>query len=519
MTAMQNSSPEQLQGKVLEYSKENTALRNENAYLKEQLAWFQRQLFGKRSEKTIANLDEEQLIFEGFDLLESTNKEETQTVPAHTRRKPKRDGKDKITLPPDLPVERTVLDLPEKEKFCPETGEPLVKIGEEVTHKLAYKPGSYYLKEIVRPKYALPEGKGIITSELPESFIDKCRVDESFLAHLLTQKYANHLPLYRISEILARQGIRISRQLLSQWVLRVGEGLRPLYNEMRKRILESGNVFIDETPLSLQMPKKVKKCFMWVLVGGKGQDPPYRIYDFREDRKHHNAIEILEGYKGVVHSDKYGAYEDMAQKEGIIWAPCFSHVRRKFIEAESGDLPFRNWVLRQIRYLFLFEKVAWKRSEEERVRIRKEKEVPIIDRLIKTIKDKLIQGKALPKSKFREALGYFCSLIPYLKNYIEHPFARLDNNVAERAVRPLAIGRKNWLFVGSVTGGTATAIILSIVQTCRGLNINPYEYLADILPRFMGHSSHKLYELLPDNWQRLRLGLNVSSRNLDNFAK
>jgi len=519
MTAMQNSSPEQLQSKVLEYSKENATLKNEITYLKEQLAWFQRQLFGKRSEKTVANLDEKQLVFEGFDRLESTSKEETQTVPAHTRRKPKRDGQDKITLPPDLPVERTVLDLTEKEKICPETGEPLVKIGEEVTHKLAYKPGSYYLKEIIRPKYALPEGKGIRTSELPESFIEKCRVDESFLAHLLTQKYADHLPLYRISEGLARQRIHISRQLLSQWVLRVGEGLRPLYNEMRKRILESGNVFIDETPLSLQMPKKVKQCFMWVLVGGKGQDPPYRIYDFREDRKYHNAFEILEGYKGIVHSDKYGAYEIMAKKEGIIWVPCFSHIRRKFIEAESGDISFRRWVLRQIRYLFLFERTAWKRSEEERLRIRREKEVPIIDRLTEAIKDKLINGKTLPKSKFREALGYFCSLIPYLKNYIEHPFARLDNNVAERAVRPLAIGRKNWLFVGSVTGGTATAIILSIVQTCRGLNINPYEYLADILPRFMSHSSHKLYELLPDNWQRLRLGLSVSSRTLDSFTK
>jgi transposase len=519
MTAMQNSSSERLQGKILEYSNEIVSLKNENAYLKEQLAWFQRQLFGKRSEKTVANLDEEQLLFEGFDRLESTAKEETQTVPAHTRRKPRRDGQDKITLPPDLPVERTVLDLPEKEKFCPETGEPLVKIGEEVTHKLAYKPGSYYLKEIVRPKYALPEGRRIITPELPESFIDKCRVDESFLSHILTQKYADHLPLYRISEILARQGIRISRQLLSQWVLRAGEGLKPLYDEMRKRILESGNVFIDETPVSLQMPKKVKQCYMWVLVGGKGQDPPYRIYDFRENRNHSNALEILKSYKGVVHSDKYGAYETIAKRTDIIWCPCYSHIRRKFVEAESGDLALRYWVLRKLRYLFFFEKIAWKRSEEERLMIRREKEVPIIEELTETIKDKLINGKVLPKSKFREALGYFCGLIPYLQNYIEHPFARLDNNVAERAGRPLAIGRKNWLFVGSVNGGTATAIILSIVQTCRGLNINPYEYLADILPRFMSHSSHKLYELLPDNWQRLRLGLNVSPRALDSFVK
>lgn len=518
MTAMRNPSSEGLQKSISNYKEEITSLKNEIVYLKEQLSWLHRQLFGKRSEKTVETLDAEQLVFEGFDLPE-TPKEETQTVPSHTRRKPKRDGQDKITLPPDLPVERTILDLPEEEKICPETGEPLVKIGEEVTHKLAYKPGSYYLKEIVRPKYALPEGRGIRTAELPESFIEKCRADESFLANILTKKYCDHLPLYRIAEGLERQGIKISRQLLSQWVLRVGEGLRSLYNEMRKRVLESGNLFIDETPISLQMPKKVKQCYMRVLVGGKGQDPPYRIYDFRENRKHSHVFEMLENYEGIVHSDKYGAYETLAKTKKITWCPCYSHIRRKFVEAESGDLVLRDWVLRKIRYLFLFEKAAWKRSEEERLRIRREKELPIIDELTEAIKDKLIKGKVLPKSKFREALGYFCSLIPHLKNYTEHPYARLDNNVAERAVRPLAIGRKNWLFVGSINGGTATAIILSLVQTCRGLNINPYEYLADILPRFMGHSSHKLYELLPDNWQRLRLGLNASSRTLDGFAK
>ena len=142
---------------------------------------------GSGQKKTVENVNEEQLFFEGFEPQESP-KEEEQTVPAHTSRKPKRNGQDKITLPPDLPVERTILDLPEEEKVCPETGEPLVKIGEEVTHKLAYKPGSYYLKEIVRPKYALPEGRGIRTAELPESFIEKCRADESFLANILTKK-------------------------------------------------------------------------------------------------------------------------------------------------------------------------------------------------------------------------------------------------------------------------------------------------------------------------------------------
>ena len=152
----------------------------------------------------------------------------------------------------------------------------------------------------------------------------------------------------------------------------------------------------------------------------------------------------------------------------------------------------------------MLEKVAWNRSPEERLTIRQEKEVSIIDELIQKIKEKLTDRKVLPKSKLREAIGYFCGLIPYLKNYTQVPFARMDNNVAERAVRPLAVGRKNWLFFGSLSGGEAGAVILSLVQTCRGLGINPREYLEDIMRRLMGHNAQKLDELLPDQRQKAR---------------
>jgi transposase len=180
------------------------------------------------------------------------------------------------------------------------------------------------------------------------------------------------------------------------------------------------------------MPGKGKthKAYMWVLAGGQSANPAYRIYDFQTSRCHHHATNMLKGYHGVLHSDKYGAYEALANKKELIWCPCWSHIRRKFFEAESGDLEFRNWVLRKIKYLFMLERVSWARTEEERLRIRQEKEIPIIDELITAIKDKLIHGKLLPKSKFKEALGYFCGLIPYLKNYTGHAFARLDKSLA-----------------------------------------------------------------------------------------
>jgi transposase len=149
----------------------------------------------------------------------------------------------------------------------------------------------------------------------------------------------------------------------------------------------------------------------------------------------------------------------------------------------------------------MLERVAWARSEEERLKIRLEKEVPIIDELIAVVKNRLVDGKILPKSKFREALGYFYGLVPHLKNYTKYAWARLDNNVAdERAVRPLAIGRKNWLFVGSEDGGEAAAVLLSLVQTCRAIEVNPRDYLEDVMRRLQSHPANKLHELLPDEW-------------------
>lgn len=474
--------------------------------LEEQLEWFKRQIFGQRSEKFVDNQNGEQLVLDIFGGVESVEKQDKQAVSAHIRSKQKREGKDKITIPEDLPVERRVYDLPEEEKVCLETGQSLVKIGEEVTRKLAYKPGSYFIKEIVRPKYALPNGEGIRITPLPESLLDRCQADDSLLADILVKKFCDHLPLYRQVEQLARERIKISRQIFCQWVMRCGKALKPLYEEMARQVLASGNIFADESPVDMLDPGngKTHQAFMWVFVGGKAADPPYRIYNFRTDRGHNNAVECLKGYKGVLHSDKYGAYEALANKKQFVWAPCWSHIRRKFVEAETGDPHLRKQVLRLIRYLFMLERVAWARTEEERLKIRQEKEIPIIDRLIKLIKDRLTTGHILPKSKLREALGYFCSLIPHLKNYTQHAWARLDNNVAERAIRPLALGRKNWLFVGSEIGGEAAAVILTLVQSCRAIGVNPREYMEDVMRRLMAHNSQKLQELLPDQWARVR---------------
>lgn len=489
---------------VLETALLIASLQKEIEQLKEQLAWFQKQVFGKRSEKIIDSSPEQLTLFD----LEEPPKQEVikKQIPAHLRMSRKERDSTKISFPENLPIERIIIDLKDEEKICPITKQPLVCIGEEVSQKIAHVPASFYIKEIIRPKYAAPKGveAAIFVAPMPECLLDRCKADGSFLANMLVQKFADHLPLYRQSEILRRQGIIISRQILSQWTVKAGLALKPLYEKLKSEVLNSKQLFVDEVPVDMLKPGKgkVHQAYMWVIVGGD-ENPAYRIYDFRLDRTHKHAAELLRNCcNSVVHSDKYGAYEALANQKLFTWSPCWAHIRRKFFDGMAGDPDFIYLILRKIRYLFMFERVAWRRSEEERLRIRQEKEIPIIDELISIVKNRLLSGSALPQSKFKEALGYFLGLVPYLKNYTAYPNARMDNNIAERAVRPLAIGRKNWLFLGCEEGGEAAAIILSLVQTCRALNINPYEYLEDVMRRIMAHPSQRLDELLPGKWAK-----------------
>jgi len=486
-----------LQKELLKFKNQNALIQQKYEDIKQQLEWFQRQLFGKKSERILSPSNEEQLYFEGMKPQEE-QLEETQTIKEHKRKKQKRNGKYKISLPDDLPIKTYLLDLPEEEKICPITKKPLIKIGEEISDKLAYIHGSYYIKRFIRPKYSNKEQ--IFTSEMPDSILPKCKADESFLSDILVKKFADHLPLYRISEIFQREHIFIHRKLLSQWVVKIGTNLYPLYKEMLKQTLSSGCIFMDEIPVKMLQPIKCKHSYIWSVSNHK-----YKIYRFKEDRKHQNVQDILGNYQGILHSDKYAAYENLSLEKGIIWCPCWAHIRRKFFEINT-DPPIKKWILQKIRYLFMLERIALSRDENQRLKIRQEIEASIIDEIIEKVKEKLSEPNLLPKASLTKALRYLYNLSPHLKNYINYSDARLDNNTAERAVRPFAIGRKNWLFLGSQNGGKAASVIMSLVQTCRSLGINPREYLEDIMRKIMSHNSQKLYELLPDRWKQKYFG-------------
>ena len=238
---------------------------------------------------------------------------------------------------------------------------------------------------------------------------------------------------------------------------------------------------------------------------------PYQLYRFFRDRKHQNAETLLKDYHGLLHSDTTVLIPNKQKKKRSSGFLAGVISDRKVFEAQTGD-PFRDWVLEKIQTLFLLERKAWESSPEERLHIRQKKKF-LSSMTSSTSQREAITGKLLPKSKLREALGYFCSLIPYLKNYTTNTEARLDNNAAERAIRPLAIGRKNWLFVGSEGGAEAAAVALSLIQTCRSLKINPRDYLEDVMRSLLDHPANKLSEFLPDNWAKSKNIFPVLLRN------
>jgi transposase len=488
--------------KILDDSSAKVAnLKAENDRLKLRIRLLEKALFGPKSER-IVDLDQNQGEFEGLineldDLTASLDEKEIK-VSSHKKHKKKRSLQDLI--PDDLPEEEVLLDLPEEEK------EGLVKIGEERSRKLAKKPASYYVKIYVRPKYADKKDStsGIFISDLPDFAIPGSQFDESIIADVAVSKYAYHLPLYRLEEKMKYEGGPVSRQTLSNLIMRGAEVLKPLYDELKKQTLNRGVIFTDDTPVKLQVKGKGKKGLVtgriWVYVAG-GVGPPMKIFDFTIDRRKIRPKEFLGDYKGYIHADAYSGYDDLFSSDDVHECACWMHVRRKFIEAEDAPIKFRQKVLRLIRNLYRYERIGKRMTPEKRLQLRQEKVKPLIDEFFRYIEGVMIHGPViLPKSGIAKALNYTLKLKEALKTFLQDPRLEPDNGESERSIRPMTIGRKNWLFAGSKNGGDATAIWASIIQTCRANDVDPFEYISETLRKINGHPANKIEKLLPHNF-------------------
>jgi len=342
-------------------------------------------------------------------------------------------------------------------------------------------------------KYNIPNKPkaGIISAPVPSHPITGCRADVSLLSHILISKYADHLPLYRIEEQFKRDGLTIARQTLSNWVLQLGKILQPLGDLLRDQILTSSRVFTDDSPVKLQTKGKGKlqEGRIWVYVGGDGPDPPLVWFEFTKDRSHSHTLDRMKDFQGVFYADAFGAYEKMDTFDGVDWQACWAHARRKFF-----DTPNPNEFCKQVLILMdkLFEQDVWALdTSEQRQKFRDDKTKPFVDKILMFIQDHYYKA-CEPKGKLKTAMEYMLKRKDAFKTFLKYSDARIDNNVSERAIRPLTIGRKNWLFFGSEKGGQAAANIISLVQTCRKLGINPKEYLEDVLRRITDHPNDEL---------------------------
>ena len=479
--------------------------------LEERLKELTRSKFGKSREKII--YDEAELLEwdDSFgDTLSAQVEVEQEATKrrASTPRKKQKYGK----FLDGLPVKKVTIDLSEPEKIG------LVPAGEDVSRRLAYTPASYYVIETTTLKYVSQKHPefGFITGQKFKPAVPGSLFSESFYANLLIRKFADHLPLYRLEEIFKRDGLNLSRQTMSLAVFKLADLLSPIHQGIRQAILVSKNCHVDETTVKELSKGKCKTGYFWALVGSHfdsemNLSQPMVYYDYHDNRRHENALELLgEDYQGVFHSDAYQAYSKLTS-DGLIWQPCWAHARREFFNALSA-MPVRLEVIKLMDKAFRKEREYWKLAKESDfdanelkiflLKFRQEECKPIIEEIFETVKNFLETGHYFQGEKILKACNYLLGRKASFMNFLNHPEARMDNNLCERSIRPLTIGRKNWMFVGSPRGGKSTAIISSIIQTCRNLYINPEAYLNDILKRINNTSEEDIETLLPHNWQK-----------------
>ena len=418
-------------------------------------------------------------------------------------RRAKRKGHGRRPLPESLERRRVVYDLGEENRQCPQCQEELKRIGEEVSERLEYVPASLVVIQEACQKYACAKGCTVVTAAKPMAPIDKGLPGPGLLAQVAVSKYGDHLPLHRQEEIFQRQGVDLPRQTMCDWMGGCADLVSPLYELMKQRVLGSKAVQTDDTPVPVLDPElpRTRTGRIWTYVGD--DEHPYTVYDYTPNRSRDGPEEFLKEFRGYLQADAYSGYDHFYQEpeRGIVEVACWAHSRRRFFEAQSSDLMRSTVMLAYIRLLYDVERKArdGKRGGEARRALRQEKSKPILDDIHAYLEQE--HPRVLPKSPEGEAIAYTLSNWKALTRYCDDGDLEIDNNGAERSLRGIAVGRRNWTFYGSDKGGRTAAVLTSLIATCKSLGIDPFAYLRDIFERISSHPQNRLAELLPDQWK------------------
>jgi transposase len=418
-----------------------------------------------------------------------------QELPACKRRK----GHGRREIPDNLPRTDVPHDVPPAARVC-DCGREKARIGEDVTEQLEYEPGKLFVYRHIYPKYACSHCKdGVTSAPTVASPIEGGLPGPGLLAYVLVNKFSDHLPLYRQQDVLARHGIFLARSTLCGWMAQCALRLRALVDLMRQRILQSPVINADETPVQVQDRTRdsTRKGQFWTYIspGGHG----YTFYDYRDSRSRDGPAEILKDFKGFLQTDAYASYESvvLASSGRIIPVGCWAHARREFYDARLNQPRQAHYVLGLVAQLYDIEDEVRLQGPEARLAARQDRSVPILNRLEAFLREQ--KDVALPKSQYGKAIAYALNHWPELRRFTENGVLEIDNNISERTLRLCAIGRKNWMFLGSDRGGETAAICFSILANAKRYSIEPFAYVRALLIT-LSSDAVDLEPLLPDAW-------------------
>jgi transposase len=483
------------------------------------LEWKLQQILGKQFAASSEKIhpDQLELLLEGIEAAEkdqSPDDEETQSA------KPKKKWRSKKTsFPEDLREEVLEFDVPEEERVCPDTGRERKFIKWEESVKYNFVPGHFVRLIIRRAVYALPQNtdeealsqQPVITAPMPAPYrvLPGCMAACGLLVYLMVSKYCDHLPFYRIQQIFKRRHkVELDRTLMCHWMKRCANLLLVLYEALRLELLSGNYLQIDETFIRLLDPDtkgKSKQSHFWVITKpGEGM-----LFHFDPGRGHEVALELLDGFTGKLQSDGYSAYTALKKKvPELTLFHCWAHVRRKFVESLEANGRDAAWYVAKIQKLYRIETEARVAGLDAkgRERLRQDKSQPVLQSIKARLEDDLKRDELLPACPLRKAIEYTLKRWEGLERYATpgNGEVEIDDNPVENTIRPTAIGKKNWLFIGHPKAGQTSAIIYTIIENCRLWGIDPMEYLNDVLPRIMDHPQTRIAELLPRQWKEAR---------------
>lgn len=473
-------------------------LKDKHQATVDELNRLKRWVYGQRRERIIEGAGQQHL----FDLNSSSaatsppelsGEESRQEVAAHSRRRRRELDLSK------LPHYFHELDLSPAEKTCRCCGRIKDRIGRDETKILDYVPAKLEVHVHVRPKYACRYCKdGVASPPPPERPIARGVAGPGLIAQIVVAKFGDHLPLYRQEDFFTRHGLHIPRSTLCGWVQAAAELLRPLYQRQKELVLKSPVLWTDDTPVTVLMggQEGSRKGRFWTYIG---EQHPYSVYDFTESRARDGPAQFLAGFQGYLHADAYGGYDQiyLGSKNTIREVACWAHARRKFFDAQASSPRDAHQILEWIRQLYDVEERARELSADARRELRVAEAVTVLDRLGTRLAE--LKRRALPKSVLGKAVWYAGNQWQALCRYTEDGRLTIDNNVSERTLRHQAIGRKNWLFLGSQQAGPRAAVLFTILAGAKRHRIEPWTYLRELLLRLQDDDS-SLDEMLPDRW-------------------